>query len=83
MLKVTLALVMTTAAFPTGVFAQTAPPSVTIPSTEVAHAINYLRNGGTRTEADALADQILKSAQTDVARQQEIAKKEPSPSEIK
>lgn len=69
---------------PVAVFAQGPPPAqtVTLPTSDVAHVIGYLHNGGTRMEADALADQLTQAAQADIAKQQ-AAKASPQPPETK
>lgn len=76
MFRISLAIALFS---PVLAIAQTNPQTVTLPTSDIAHAIGYLHNGGTRLEADALADQLTQAAQADLAKQQAAAKAAASP----
>lgn len=55
------------------------PPPITLPAQDVQHIIVLLRNGGTRMEADALAQKVTDEAQADLVRQKAAAAKTEAP----
>lgn len=56
------------------------PPTetVTLPVPDVVHVFNFLRNGGTRAEADDLATKIAAGAQADAATKAQAAARVPT-----
>jgi hypothetical protein len=49
------------------------PATVTLPSTDLSAAVNFLRKGGPRDVADYIADKLVEAATADFGKQRQAA----------